>query len=266
MKKLVSLLLAALLILSVAAASADAFFTPKNLSDLRVAFPGVPSNIPTVKVVHDEYSNTYTVTASETPVWACANLWYNGQGNVDSITFNGNVATFKGTKAQIGLWWLGGPYYAQYVGWYGKGDFPTYSSIYNYIKSLPVSCGAFIVIEEDTWGWNVHTEKMSYSGDEALLIGYADMNVWYTRGGIPVKVTVFMNEDPFQTGKELDSASVTYTRDGKYSGHWYISNVEANYKNDSVAKVSVDYNDTTEGRWLRYGVTLASGGTLKYTR
>ena len=266
MKKTVSLILVALLLLSVAAASADAFYTPQNRCDLGVKFPSLPSDIPTLKVKRDENSNTYTVTASETPVWACVNLWYNGQGNVDSLTFDGNVATFKGTKAQIGLWWIGGPYYDQYVGWYGKATYPTYQDIYNYIKKLPDACGAIIVIEEDTRGWNVHTEKMGYSGDEAFLIGYANMTVWYTRGGIPVKVTVPMNEDPFKSGRELESASVTYTRDGKYSGHWYISNVEANYKNDAVAKITVDYNDTAEGKWLRYGVTLASGGTLKYTR
>ncbi len=91
------------------------------------------------------------------------------------------------------------------------------------------------------------------------------MNVWYTRGGVPTQVTVFMDEDPFDSGRELNEASVTYTRqDGSYA-HWYASNVTASHLNDPLAEVSVDYPDTGAGNWLRYTVTLSSGGTLEYT-
>ncbi len=264
MKKLATLLLAVMMLLSVAAvSSADAFYNPVNRADLGVELPALPS-IPTCKVVHNEKANTYTVTTSENPVWACANLWYNKGSHVDGITFNENVATFKGTKAQIGLWWLGGPYYSEWLDWVGKDVYETYDDVYTAYADDERVCGKFLVIEEEEWGWNIHTEAMSYSGDDALLIGYSNMNVWYTRGGKPIKVTVPMSEDPFQTGRPFNSASVTYTRDGKNSGHWYISNIEANY-GDSVSKISVDYNDTTVGNWLRYNVTLASGGTLKYS-
>lgn len=321
MKKLAILLLAAMMLLS--AASADALFTPKNRSGL-AALPALPSAIPSCKVAHDEKANTYTVTVSETPVWACANLWYNGKGNVDNITFNGNTATFKGTKAQIGLWWIGMiGNWADYVSWFGKGVgyenlealkaklvedgydeasltfedqqwdddedvdgwnvfdngsyvgtysqgllFETQEDLEAYLKGKGYNPEK-LDFEAQEYGWNVYTKPFDhygYSGDDALLIGYQNMNVWYTRGGIPTRVTVPMNEDPFQTGKQLSSASVTYMRDGKYSGHWYVSNVEATYANDPVAKVSVDYNDTTAGNWLRYNVTLSSGGTITYTR
>ena len=339
MKKLATLLLAAVMLLSVAAASADALFTPVNRSAI-AGLPALPSAIPSCKVAHDEKANTYTVTVSETPVWACANLWYNGKGNVDNITFNGTTATFKGTKAQIGLWWIGGPYSGEEGKplnyWMQKGDaegqfadeeaalafgkeeYPGYDDykleeLYRWDVNVneydedgnwlgyvggkywadPAEYGddpeAFLDavlakfeaenpgkilkcegFSEELRAWKLlgisKETWMAYAGDDALLIGYQSMNVWYTRGGIPTRVTVPMNEDPFQTGKQLASASVTYMRDGKYSGHWYVSNVEATYANDPVAKVSVDYNDTTAGNWLRYNVTLSSGGTITYTR
>ena len=340
MKKLASLLLAALLVLSVAAASADALFTPKPLSALGVKLPARPTDIPTCDVKRDEKTNTYTVTTSVDPWWACANLWYNGKGNVDGITFTGNTASFKGTKAQIGIWWIGGPYSAEEGKplnyWmqkgtdegqfadeqaaldYGKETYPGYDDykleeIYrwdvnvneydedgNWVTYIDgeywadpaeydndeetfkeavlakfqaqypdkiLRCDGFasvlrawklLGISKDTW--------MAYSGDDALLIGYPTMNVWYTRGGIPTRVTVPMTEDPFQTGYKFESAQVTYMRDGKYSGHWYVSNIEVNYSGSPVSKVTVDYNDTANGNWLRYSVTLSSGGTLNYTR
>lgn len=339
MKKTVALLLAALMLLAAAAASADAMFTPKSRKDL-AGLPALPSDIPGCEVKHDEKTNTYTVNVSENPVWACANLWYNGKGNVDGITFNGSTASFKGTKAQIGLWWIGGPYSAsdgEYLNWwmqkgdgegqyideaaalaYGEVAYPGYDSykleeIYRWDVNVneydadgnwlgyiggaywadPAEYGndqaafeAAVLAEFQAQNpgkilrcddfasvmraWKLlgisNRTWMAYAGDDALLIGYQNMNVWYTRGGIPTRVTVNMNEDPFQTGKKLSSASVTYMRDGKYSGHWYVSNVEVSYADDPVAKVSVDYNDTKDGSWLRYSVTLSSGGTLNYTR
>ncbi|MBR4502419.1 MAG: hypothetical protein IKP22_11130 [Clostridia bacterium] len=339
MKKTVALILAAMMLLCAAAASADALFAPKNRSDL-AGLPALPSGIPECKVKHDEKTNTYTVTVSENPVWACANLWYNGKGNVDGITFNGNTASFKGTKAQIGLWWIGGPYSSsdgEYLNWwmqkgeeegqfadeeaalaFGAEEYPGYDSykleeIYRWDVNVNEYdadgnwvgyIGGYYWADPADYGYDqaafeaaalaeyqaMYPDKilrcndfasvlrawkllgisnrtwMAYAGDDALLIGYQNMNVWYTRGGIPTRVTVNMNEDPFQTGKKLSSASVTYMRDGKYSGHWYVSNVEVSYADDPVAKVSVDYNDTMAGSWLRYSVTLSSGGTLNYTR
>ena len=339
MKKTLTLLLAAMMLLSAAAASADGLFTPKNSKSL-AGLPALPSSIPECQVKHDEMANTYTVTVSENPVWACANLWYNGRGNVDGITFNGTTASFKGTKAQIGLWWIGGPYSAsdgEYLSWWmqkgdGEGQFADEAAALAYgAKEYP---GYDSYKLEEIYRWDVNVNEydadgnwlgyiggeywadpaeygndraafeaavlakfeaqnpgkilrcndfaevlrawkllgisnrtwMAYSGDDALLIGYQDMSVWYTRGGIPTRVTVNMSEDPFETGKKVSSASVTYMRDGKYSGHWYISNVEANYADDPVAKVSVDYSDTKAGNWLRYSVTLSSGGILNYTR
>ena len=335
MKKTAALLLALMMLLPLfAVSSADALFDVPSLPKCKVV--PMPSKIPTIKVSHNEMTNVYTVEASETPLWACANLWYGGSGHVDSITFNGKTATFKGTKAQIGLWWIGGPYNASegvdLSYWLQKGEeegqFADEAAVEAYAEETYPDYDSYIITELYRWSVNVnefdedgnwvgyiggqywiepeqyggdqeafkeavlaefaeqYPEKilqctdfeeflaawklqgvregtyMAYSGDDAILIGYPGMMVWYSRGGVPTQVFVDVTEDPFRTDKEFVSGSVKYEN----NGHWYISNITANYNNDPVAKVEVDYPDTMNGNWLRYTLTLSSGGVLKYTR
>ena len=340
MKKTLSLILAAAMLLSVCGlASADAFFDAPPRSALKLA--PMPASVPGVTVEHNEYTNMYTVTASEKPEWACANIWYDGYGHVGNITFDDNgVAVFKGGKAQIGIWWIGGPYSASdgetLSWWMQKGDaegqypdeaaalayaaeeYPDYDEykleeIYRWDVNvneydadgnwLGYIGGAYWVdpaeygndqaafeaavlaqFEADNPGkilkcddfaevlraWKLlgisNRTWMAYSGNDALLLGYPGMQVWYTRGGKPVRITVSMSEDPFGTDKEFESASVEYKWSDEYGYKWYVSAVDATYKNGPVKSVHVEYPDTMAGNWLRYTVTLSSGGELTYTR
>ena len=333
MKKTLSLILAAAMLLSVCGlASADAFFDAPPRSALKLA--PMPASVPGVTVEHNEYTNMYTVTASEKPEWACANIWYDGYGHVDGITFDDNgVAVFKGGKTQIGIWWVGSWLgFDQYLTWVGTSDYPTEEDVEafaeeqfpeyadigyefrpsmfwnvdvygvdaegnqtkietlwwvsqddydgdvgvmadameeTYAESHPEYASfALEVLEDFQGGWNISGLKtvFGYSGNDALLLGYPGMQVWYTRGGKPVRITVSMSEDPFGTDKEFESASVGYKWSDEYGYKWYVSAVDATYKNGPVKSVHVEYPDTMAGNWLRYTVTLSSGGELTYTR
>ncbi len=97
------------------------------------------------------------LTASEEPVWGCATIYHDGAGQVESITFEGDTAVFEGGTAQIGIWWADS-WYANWIAWLSKSDYPDYSDVLAYLETAEINCGEFPVVEEQEWGWNVYTK------------------------------------------------------------------------------------------------------------
>lgn len=265
MKKTLAILIAALMLLSVCAASADGYKIPKNVKEIE----GLPERpeIPTMTTKTDTKTRDVTVTLSA-PLesldaffqwWIRVPVEFDEDGLVGTYSYAEqksqpgtgtwtNVTTVDVQKGEWGPVPDGYKTYTQYTSW------PTWAA--NWTNGG--GHGKWISHYSEHVANGIC--KWVYQGFDALHgwseIGYAyigrtedGIDVFYARDGKPVKASLTVEGSNYFGNDVEGTATITWKTQG--DGSWFLAEIVEEYEGSDVAKIDAKFS---------------SGGSLWYNK